>query len=246
MPRFLHTPSRPGTSISRLYPIIRALSRRLLPAHILQGGAMRPAQTLHTRTSSTPGLDVPGQSISSPSGPNSVVSTPGVPGPGATRAFPLSRPYPERPGGAPQPAGASQPTGAPQPGGRHHRTAQAIIGDALRIPILWCQFGSCIARYTHRDALGERDLRVRALAAGWRYDALGRLACPRCVQSDPFFWMTRPPVPAYRWLSLARELSARRWVLAAREHCRPPCGLGLGLRCHRRRGGRVLAASRKR
>jgi len=83
--------------------------------------------------------------------------------------------------------------------GRHHRTARAIIGDTIRIPILWCQFGSCIARYTHRDALGERDLRLRALTAGWRYDALGRLACPGCVQNDPFFWMTRPPVPAYRW-----------------------------------------------
>jgi hypothetical protein len=85
------------------------------------------------------------------------------------------------------------------PAGRHHRTARAVIGDAIRIPIMWCQFGSCIARYTHQDALGERDLRLRALAAGWRYDALGRLACPGCVQHDPSFWMTRPPVPAYRW-----------------------------------------------
>jgi hypothetical protein len=137
---------------------------------------MRPAQTLHTR--SAPGHDVPGQ------------STPGVPGPGATRAFPMSRtPV------SPTPVST---------GGRHHRTTRAVIGDAIRIPVLWCQFGSCIARYTHWDALGERDLRVRALAAGWRYDALGRLACPGCVQNDPFFWMTRPPVPAYRWLSLAR------------------------------------------
>lgn len=145
---------------------------------------MRPAQTLHTR--STPGRDVPSHSTSGPTGPNPVVPTPGAPGSGTTRAFPPSR--------------AAAVATLPVPSaGRHHRTAQAVIGDAIRIPIMWCQFGSCIARYTHRDALGERDLRVRALAAGWRYDALGRLACPGCVQTDPFFWITRPPVPAYRW-----------------------------------------------
>lgn len=71
---------------------------------------------------------------------------------------------------------------------------RAVIGDEIRIPIMWCEFGSCIARYTHSAALGERDLRARALAAGWRYDALGRLACPDCAQHDPAFWPTRPPV----------------------------------------------------
>jgi hypothetical protein len=60
---------------------------------------------------------------------------------------------------------------------------------------MWCQFGTCIARYTHRGALGERDLRARALAVGWRYDALGRLACPDCAQQDPAFWPTRAPAP---------------------------------------------------
>ena len=158
---------------------------------------MRPAQTLHTHI--TLGRDVPRQSTSGPSGPNSMVSSPGAPGPDATRAFPLSQPYPERAASVPR---LSAPAVATMPiplAGRHHRTARAIIGDTIRIPILWCQFGSCIARYTHRDALGERDLRLRALTAGWRYDALGRLACPGCVQNDPFFWMTRPPVPAYRW-----------------------------------------------
>jgi hypothetical protein len=77
---------------------------------------------------------------------------------------------------------------------------RAVIGDEIRIPIMWCEFGSCIARYTHRGALGERDLRARALAAGWRYDALGRLACPDCAQHDAAFWPTRPPVPVTgRW-----------------------------------------------
>ena len=198
---------------------------------------MRPAQTPRTR--SAPSRDVPGQSAPDPTGPNPVVSIPGAPGSGTAQAFPVSPTAV-----APVAAVAAVTVTVVSPTGRHHRTARAIIGDAIRIPILWCQFGSCIARYTHRDALGERDLRVRALAAGWRYDALGRLACPGCVQNDPFFWMTLPPVPTYRWLGPARALSAKRWVLTAREHCRPPCGFGLGLRC-RRRGGRVLAAVRK-
>ncbi len=73
---------------------------------------------------------------------------------------------------------------------------RAIIGDQLRTPSLWCEFGSCIARYSSDDALGEGDLRARALAAGWRYDALGRLACPRCARHDPSFRARRPATTA--------------------------------------------------
>ncbi len=64
---------------------------------------------------------------------------------------------------------------------------RAAIGDAVRTPVLWCESGNCIARYTFQEALGERDLRARALAAGWRYDALGNLACPNCAQHGPAF-----------------------------------------------------------
>jgi hypothetical protein len=64
---------------------------------------------------------------------------------------------------------------------------RAIIGDEIRVPILWCEFGNCIRRYASEAALGERDLRDRALAVGWRYDALGRLACPTCAQRSPGF-----------------------------------------------------------
>lgn len=74
----------------------------------------------------------------------------------------------------------------------------AVIGDEIRKPILWCEFGTCIERYTDDDALGERDLRARALTAGWCYDALGRLACPSCAQYDSAFWSTNPPVPVPR------------------------------------------------
>jgi hypothetical protein len=110
--------------------------------------------------------------------------------------LPRSRPYVGLPGG-PRGESIRMPRFTPRrrPAARRALDVRAIIGDEIRIPIMWCQFGSCIARYTHRAALGEGDLRARALAAGWRYDALGRLACPECVQHDPTFWSTRAPVP---------------------------------------------------
>jgi hypothetical protein len=135
-------------------------------------------------------------------------------------APPISRPAPARPV-APSGPAPSSPTSPPpppppppaavaparhasrRPSWRPDPSVRAIIGDEIRIPIMWCQFGTCIARYTHRGALGERDLRARALEAGWRYDALGRLACPDCAQHDPAFWPTRAPTPISRY---------RRWA----------------------------------
>jgi hypothetical protein len=72
---------------------------------------------------------------------------------------------------------------------------RAIIGDEFRMPMLWCEFGNCIARYISEDTRGEHDLRARAMATGWRYDSLGRLACPSCVQDDPSFRGSRRPSP---------------------------------------------------
>jgi hypothetical protein len=99
-------------------------------------------------------------------------------------------------------APAAPPAGwAPGPasqvalGGARPQPVRAVIGDEIRIPFIWCEFGTCDATYTHPDALGERDLRNRALAAGWRYDALGRRACPDCAQHDPTFWPARPSAP---------------------------------------------------
>jgi hypothetical protein len=114
-----------------------------------------------------------------------------------------------RPAAAGQAAPAAAPLGtdntiaAPPvrrpPAMRRWRPMRAIIGDEIRVPILWCEFGSCIARYTSREVIGERDLRARALAAGWCYDALGRLACPSCVRHDPSFRVGRPPAPASQY-----------------------------------------------
>lgn len=72
----------------------------------------------------------------------------------------------------------------------------AVIGDELRIPAVWCDFGACIDRYSHPDALGLADVRARAVAAGWRQDALGRFACPRCVQGNAAFRATMPLAPS--------------------------------------------------
>jgi len=62
--------------------------------------------------------------------------------------------------------------------------------------MIWCQFGLCIARFSHTEALGEADVKNRAMHEGWRVDALGRLACPLCVQHDATFMVIYPPVLA--------------------------------------------------
>jgi len=87
-------------------------------------------------------------------------------------------------------------------------TARAVIGDELRVPIMWCEMGSCISWCADSSALGEADLRARAISAGWRVDALGRLACPRCQQTDPSFWATSPVVLWDRYTAVARAAAA--------------------------------------
>jgi hypothetical protein len=101
----------------------------------------------------------------------------------------------------------------------------APIGDALRIPIAWCEMDSCISNYEHPAALGEADIRARAITAGWRVDALGRLACPQCQRSGPWFWTTHPIVPwdrhrAVSTLALMTE--------AVREDAAGDAGQGAG------------------
>jgi len=87
-------------------------------------------------------------------------------------------------------------------------TARAVIGDQLRIPIMWCEMGSCISWYADPAALGEADTRARAIGAGWRIDALGRLACSRCQQTDSGFWASCPVVPHDRYAAIARTARA--------------------------------------
>jgi len=75
-------------------------------------------------------------------------------------------------------------------------TEQAVLGDTIRRPSAWCEMPCCISRHEHPAALGEADVRARALAAGWCHDAVGRLVCPSCQQRNPDLWI------AYR---LARQ-----------------------------------------
>ncbi len=111
---------------------------------------------------------------------------------------PEALPEPEA---VPGPARAEAPASA-------ESTVRAVIGDELRMPIMWCEMGSCISWCADPSALGEADARARAISAGWRIDALGRLACPQCQQTDPAFWATSPVVRWDRYTAVARAASA--------------------------------------
>ena len=71
-------------------------------------------------------------------------------------------------------------------------TEPAKIGDAIRLPVIWCEMPRCISWHLDRESAGERDARARAAAAGWRTDALGRLACPDCQQSRSDYRTPQP------------------------------------------------------
>jgi len=74
-------------------------------------------------------------------------------------------------------------------------TERAVVGDRIRRPTAWCEMAACISRYEDPAALGEANIRARALAAGWRHDAVGRLVCPYCQQRNPGLWPACPVVP---------------------------------------------------
>jgi hypothetical protein len=73
-------------------------------------------------------------------------------------------------------------------------TERAVFGDQMRRPIVWCEIGSCVSRYEDPAALGEADVRSCAIGAGWRHDAVGRLACPYCQLHSPQLWVAYPVV----------------------------------------------------
>src|SRR5262249_60785977 len=74
-------------------------------------------------------------------------------------------------------------------------TERAVLGDRLRRPTAWCEMPACISRHDDPAAAGEADIRSRALAAGGRHDAVGRLVCPYCQQRNPGLWAAYPPAP---------------------------------------------------
>jgi len=99
-----------------------------------------------------------------------------------------------------------------------------VIGDQLRMPIVWCEMGSCISWHADHAALGEADIRARAIGAGWRVDALGRLACPRCQQTASGFRVSRPVVLWDRRAAITRaaRMAGLRGNGAAGERGRDP------------------------
>lgn len=104
-------------------------------------------------------------------------------------------------------AEATAPVVAPAPADAPlcaESTVRAVIGDQLRMPIMWCEMGSCISWRADSAALGEADARARAISAGWRIDAWGRLACPRCQQTDPGFRAVGQVVRWDRYTAVAR------------------------------------------
>ena len=102
------------------------------------------------------------------------------------------------------PAVSTRPAAPAAPAGPAGAAERAVIGDQLRMPIMWCEMGSCVSWHADPAALGEADTRARAIDAGWRIDALGRLACPQCQQTDPGYWAARPVVPWDRSMAIAR------------------------------------------
>jgi hypothetical protein len=119
------------------------------------------------------------------------------------------------PGAAPHPEAEAHPQAAPHPGPQPDPdpdpTVRALIGNQLRMPVMWCEMGSCISSHADPAALGEADMRVRAIAAGWRIDAFGRLACPQCQQNDPGFRTSSAVVPWDRYTAMARTARIVGW-----------------------------------
>ena len=77
-------------------------------------------------------------------------------------------------------------------------TESAVLGDTIRRPAAWCEMPRCISRHEYPAALGEADVRARALAAGWCHDAVGRLVCPSCQQRNPDLWIAHRLARQYR------------------------------------------------
>ena len=103
-----------------------------------------------------------------------------------------------------RPEALGEPAAPIEPATSAGGTVRAVIGDQLRMPIMWCELGTCISWHADPAALGEGDARARAIGAGWRIDAFGRLACPRCQQTDPGFRASWPVVLWDRYTAIAR------------------------------------------
>jgi hypothetical protein len=140
-------------------------------------------------------------------------------------ALPDALAGPAAPARTAAPAVPARPAAPAAPPGLAGATVRAVIGDQLRMPVMWCEMGSCASWHADPAALGEADTRARAIAAGWRIDALGRLACPRCQQTHPGFRAPSQDVPPDRHTAAARTVRASRAALrSSRDLCRAASG----------------------
>jgi hypothetical protein len=127
------------------------------------------------------------------------------------------------------PAVPARPAARAAPAGPARTAVRAVIGDQLRPPVMWCEMGSCVSRHADPAALGEADARARAINSGWRIDALGRLACPRCQQTHPGFRATSQDMPRDRRTAARIGRASRAALRSSRDLCRaasgyPPAG----------------------
>ena len=104
--------------------------------------------------------------------------------PGHGHAQPASGSDP-RPEARAEAAAAAEAAALAQAGARAEITGRAVIGDQLRMPVMWCEMGSCISWYAHPAALGEADTRARSIGAGWRIDALAGWPAPGASRPTP-------------------------------------------------------------
>jgi hypothetical protein len=131
---------------------------------------------------------------------------------------------PATPVAAAAPVRTATPAAPAAPAGPAQAAERAVIGDQLRMPIMWCEMGSCVSWHADPAATGEADTRARAIDAGWRIDALGRLACPQCQQTDPGYWAARPVVPWDRSMAVARTGPIPAAPRSSRDPGRPASG----------------------
>jgi len=94
--------------------------------------------------------------------------------------------------GIAQPRPPEGPMSADPLAGPVASTQRAVLGDQIRRPTAWCEMAACISRYDDSAALGEADIRARALGAGWRHDTAGRLICPYCQRRRPALQAASP------------------------------------------------------
>jgi len=185
-------PADPGHAVPAGY--VRAIAAG--PGYAVPAGYVRAGPAADSARPEAPAGPV------TPSAP-AAAATPARTAVPAGPARPAVAAGPVTPSAPATPARPAVPAGPARPALPAGAAARAVIGDQLRMPVMWCEMGSCVSWYTDPAALGEADTRARAIGAGWRIDALGRLACTQCQQSDPGFWASRPVAVRDRDAALA-------------------------------------------